>query len=32
MVRILRYIANKLEQFNNKVAAAWNKWLKKIKM
>jgi len=32
MVRILRYIANKLEQFNNKVATAWNKWLKKIKM
>lgn len=32
MVRILRWLANKLENFNNKVAAAWNKWLGKIKM
>ncbi len=31
MVRILRYLANKLELFNNKVAAEWNKWLSKIK-
>ena len=32
MVRILRYLANKLETFNNMIAAAWNKWLSKIKM
>ena len=32
MVRILRWLANKLENFNNKVATAWNKWLGKIKM
>lgn len=32
MVRILRYIANKLEQFNNKVAKTWNQWLAKLKM
>lgn len=32
MVRILRYLATKLEQFNNKVATVWNKWLGKIKM
>ena len=32
MVRILRWLADKLENFNNKVAAAWNKWLGKIKM
>lgn len=32
MVRILRYLANKLETFNNMVATVWNKWLSKIKM
>ena len=32
MVRILRYLANKLENFNNKVAASWNKWIGKLKM
>ena len=32
MVRILRWLANKLENFNNKVATAWNKWSGKIKM
>ena len=32
MVRILRWLANKLENFNNMVATAWNNWLKKIKM
>lgn len=32
MVRILRWLANKLENFNNKVVNAWNNWLKKIKM
>lgn len=32
MVRILRYLANKIETFNNMVATAWNKWLSKIKM
>jgi len=32
MVRILRYIANKLEQFNIRVAKAWNQWLAKLKM
>ena len=32
MVRILRWLADKLENFNNKVANAWNNWLKKIKM
>ena len=32
MVRILRYIANKLEKFNIRVAKAWNQWLAKLKM
>lgn len=32
MVRILRWLADKLENFNNKVANTWNNWLKKIKM
>lgn len=32
MVRILRWLANKLEQFNITVAKAWNKWLGKLKM
>ena len=32
MVRILRYIANKLELFNIAVSKGWNKWLGKLKM
>jgi hypothetical protein len=32
MVRILRYIANRLEKFNIAVAKGWNKWLGKLKM
>ncbi len=32
MVRILRYIAIKLEKFNTAVAKGWNKWLGKLKM
>jgi hypothetical protein len=32
MVRILTWLIDKVKTFNNKVATAWNKWLKKIKM
>lgn len=32
MVRILRYIAIKLEKFNVSVRKIWNNWLSKIKM
>ena len=32
MVRILKWLTDKIKAFNNKVATAWNKWLKKIKM
>jgi len=32
MVRILRWLANKLEKFNIAVAKAWNQWLAKLKM
>lgn len=32
MVRILRYLANKLEIFNNKVVNKWNRMIGKLKM
>ena len=32
MVRILKYLANKIQAFNSKVVETWNNWLKKIKM
>ena len=32
MVRILRWLADKVEIFNNYISTKWNNWLKKIKM
>ena len=32
MVRILKYITNKLEKFNIAVSKGWNNWLGKLKM
>lgn len=32
MIKGLRYLANKLEQFKNKLIVKWNNFLDKIKM